>query len=112
MGSSRYAYPSVDNTLDEVILINLLKVFLILLKLIEDIWRICKHGARIVEVRYYSFQEHVTIQLTRASLRRIVLIILQSLGRCHRRILTSLHQRDFEYVLWSLTNERDSMLCS
>ena len=50
-----YPYPFADNSIDEVLLINILEHFSDIIKVVEEIWRICKNGARIrVEVPYYN----------------------------------------------------------
>ena len=50
-----YPYPFPDNTVEEVLLINILEHFPDIIKVIEEIWRICMHGARIrIEVPYYN----------------------------------------------------------
>lgn len=50
-----YPYPFADSTVDEVLLINILEHFPDIIKVIEEIWRICKNGALIrVVVPYYN----------------------------------------------------------
>ena len=50
-----YPYPFADNSVDAVLLINILEHFPDIIKVTEEIWRICKDGARIrVEVPYYN----------------------------------------------------------
>ena len=50
-----YPYPFPDNTIDEVLLLNILEHFPDIIRVIEEVWRICRHGAHVrVLVPYYN----------------------------------------------------------
>lgn len=52
---SMYPYPFDDNSVDGVLLNNILEHFADTIKVMEEMWRICKHGAKIrIEVPYYN----------------------------------------------------------
>jgi SAM-dependent methyltransferase len=50
-----YPYPFGESTVEEVLLLNILEHFPDIIKVMEEIWRICKNGALIrVGVPYYN----------------------------------------------------------
>ena len=50
-----YPYPFAEDSVDEVLLIHILEHLADTIKVVEEIWRICKDGAVIrIEVPYYN----------------------------------------------------------
>jgi|SRR5215813_11101723 len=50
-----YPYPFADSTVDEVLLINILEHFPDTVKVMEEMWRICRNGAIVrIVVPYYN----------------------------------------------------------
>jgi len=50
-----YPYPFRDNSVDEVLLINILEHLPDTIKVMEEIWRICRNGASVkIVVPYYN----------------------------------------------------------
>ena len=48
-----YPYPFADNTVDEALLINILEHFPDIIRVMEEIWRICKKKFKCVRIRLY-----------------------------------------------------------